>query len=104
MKKSFPAKAFSTWISQWYRDTIRHPKYRWWLILGTLIYLLDPFDLSPDMLPVIGWIDDGFVATVLVTEVSQFMSDRLKGQKTQSTHQPASTETPIVDIDAVSIS
>jgi uncharacterized membrane protein YkvA (DUF1232 family) len=81
MKRSFSAKAFSNWIYNWYRESIRHPKYRWWIILGTLVYLLDPFDLSPDMLPVIGWLDDGVLATVLVTEVAQLIGDRWKVKK-----------------------
>ena len=45
-------------VYNWYRDTIRNPKYRWWIILGTLVYLLSPFDISPDFLPILGEIDD----------------------------------------------
>jgi uncharacterized membrane protein YkvA (DUF1232 family) len=63
------------------RNTIRHPKYGWWIIAGSLVYLLSPFDISPDMLPIVGWIDDGLLATVVVTEVSQLLVDRLKQQK-----------------------
>ncbi|MEM6423877.1 MAG: YkvA family protein, partial [Cyanobacteria bacterium P01_D01_bin.128] len=57
----------------WYRSTIRHPKYRWLIIGGTLIYLLSPLDISPDFLPVIGWIDDGILVALLIGEVSQMM-------------------------------
>ena len=34
-----------------YRNAIRNPKYRNWIILGTLIYVLSPFDISPDFFP-----------------------------------------------------
>jgi uncharacterized membrane protein YkvA (DUF1232 family) len=67
----------------WFRNTIRHPKYGWWIIAGSLVYLLSPFDLSPDMLPLVGWIDDGLLATLVVTEVSQMLLERFKQQKSE---------------------
>ena len=45
-------------VYTWYRETLRNPKYRWWIILGTLAYLISPIDIAPDFLPVIGQIDD----------------------------------------------
>ncbi|NJK37537.1 MAG: DUF1232 domain-containing protein [Oscillatoriales cyanobacterium RM2_1_1] len=57
----------------WYRHTLRNTKYRWVIILGTLIYLLSPIDIAPDFIPVIGWIDDGIIATLFITEVSQLL-------------------------------
>ncbi len=65
----------------WYRNTIRNPKYRWWIILGTLLYLWSPIDFLPDVFPIIGWIDDGLLATLLVTELSQVFLDRLQTRK-----------------------
>lgn len=91
----------------WYRDTLRNPKYRWWIILGSLLYLLSPLDISPDFLPIIGWIDDGVVATLLMAEVSSLLLDRLKASKTENatTTSAASQpdETATVDVDAVSV-
>lgn len=104
MKKSFPAKAFSPWILNWYRNTIRHPKYRWWLIVGSLIYLLDPFDLVPDMLPVVGWVDDGLITTVLVAEVAQVMNDRLKNQKRNRSEMASKSDATVVDVDSIPLS
>ena len=74
----------------WYRSTIRNAKYRWIIIAATLLYLVSPFDIAPDFIPVIGWIDDGVVATLLVTELSQIALEFLK--KRQST---AQTEDPM---------
>ncbi|NJP11877.1 MAG: DUF1232 domain-containing protein [Leptolyngbyaceae cyanobacterium RU_5_1] len=54
MKQKFPADIVSNWLYNWYRNTLRHPKYRWWIILGTLLYLLSPVDISPDMFPILG--------------------------------------------------
>lgn len=65
----------------WYRVTLRNTKYRWVVILGSLIYLVSPLDISPDFLPIIGWLDDGIIATILVTEVSQLLIEGLNRRK-----------------------
>lgn len=100
MKRSF-IRAFSSWIYTALRSVIRNPKYRWWAIAGSLVYLLNPFDLAPDALPIVGWIDDGLLATIVVTEVSQLMSDRLKAQKAKNSMQ-ANVES-VVDVDAMPV-
>ena len=35
-------------------------------ILG-LLYLVSPVDLIPDFIPILGWLDDGLVLTLLVS-------------------------------------
>ncbi|MGK7888216.1 MAG: YkvA family protein [Leptolyngbyaceae cyanobacterium] len=62
----------------WYRATLRNAKYRWVIILGTVVYLFSPIDIAPDFIPIIGWLDDGLIATLLVTEVSQMLLEQLK--------------------------
>ncbi|MEM9264803.1 MAG: YkvA family protein [Cyanobacteria bacterium P01_F01_bin.13] len=62
----------------WYRNGLRHPKYRWLIILGTLTYLLSPIDISPDVFPIVGWIDDGILITLLIAEVSQLLQAAVK--------------------------
>jgi len=90
----------------WYRQTIRNPKYRWWLILGTLAYLVFPLDLAPDFIPVIGQLDDALLITLLFTEVSQVLIERVKNQKTAASDAANSAtseaETP-VDVRSVVI-
>jgi uncharacterized membrane protein YkvA (DUF1232 family) len=97
-------------IYDWYRQTIRNPKYRWWIIAGTLIYIISPIDLLPDLVPFIGEVDDVLLFTLLLTEVSQWLIERLKVSK--STVSPDATvasasgtvvESTPVDVDAVSI-
>ena len=80
----------------WYRATLRHPKYRWLLIGATLLYLFSPIDIAPDVIPVLGWIDDGIVATLLVTEVSQLLMGWLKRPADEQPEQVATT----VDVNA----
>lgn len=85
-------------IYNWYRQNIRHPKYRWFIILGTLFYLVGPVDISPDVFPIIGWIDDTIVATLLVTEVSQMLLETRKKNKKQEPDSEPNT----INVDAVS--
>jgi uncharacterized membrane protein YkvA (DUF1232 family) len=88
-------------VYDWYRKTISHPKYRWWMIAGTLVYLLNPFDLLPDMIPLIGQIDDALLVTLLVTEVAQVLRDRLQTKKEQPTNpQTTTAESDPVTVDA----
>ncbi len=86
-----------------YRSTIRNPKYRWWIVLGTLVYLLSPLDISPDMIPFVGQIDDVLLVTLMVTEVSQLLVEKVRKQKTApDTEDPnAPEEQAAVDVDAV---
>jgi uncharacterized membrane protein YkvA (DUF1232 family) len=88
----------------WYSNAIRNPKYRWWIILGTLIYLLSPFDLAPDWFPLAGQIDDFLVVSIMLSEVSQIIMSGIKNKKNQqSSPDITGEETKTVDVDAVSI-
>lgn len=90
----------------WYRNTLRNPKYRWWIILGTLAYLFSPIDIAPDFIPIIGQIDDIAVVTLLLSELSQLLMDSLKSRKNaasgsaNATNADSSDQT--VDVNAVS--
>ena len=85
----------------WYRGALRHPKWRWAIILGTAFYLVSPIDISPDIFPIIGWLDDGILATLLVTELSSLaMAYLSKGNKTDATESAAdSEEAPVIDVE-----
>jgi len=69
----------------WYRNLVRNSKYRWLIVAGTLIYLFSPIDLIPDVLPLVGQIDDTVILGLLVAEVSSMLMDRLKAQKGTTT-------------------
>lgn len=85
-------------VYNWYRQTIRNSKYRWLIVLGTLLYLVGPVDISPDVFPIVGWIDDTVVATLLVSEVSQMLLESRKKNKQQESNYAPNT----VDVEAVS--
>ena len=85
----------------WYRRTLRSPKYRWLLVAGTLLYLISPIDIAPDFIPIVGWIDDAALATLLVSEVSQLFLEFLKNRKVNS--QPQAVKSPHVDVASVEV-
>lgn len=93
-------------VYTWYRNIIRNPKYRWWVIAGTLVYVLSPFDIAPDFIPVIGQIDDVLLVTLLVSEVSQVVVEGIKrrqGKVSNDNDVAVATPEEVVDVKAVSI-
>jgi uncharacterized membrane protein YkvA (DUF1232 family) len=83
-----------------YSRAIRNPKYRYWIILGTLIYVLSPFDISPDVFPIAGQIDDFLLLSIMLTEVSQMLMTGYQEKKEKEKEKPS---TKTVEVDAVSV-
>jgi uncharacterized membrane protein YkvA (DUF1232 family) len=68
---------------------LRHPQAPAWLKAGTglvLLYLLSPIDLIPDVLPIIGVVDD----MVLIPLAIRFMLQRLPAQVREDADRRAS--------------
>jgi uncharacterized membrane protein YkvA (DUF1232 family) len=92
-------------LYNWYRNTLRNPKYRWWLVLGTALYIISPIDIAPDFIPIIGQIDDVVLVTLLVSEVSQLLIERIKDKQNREVVATSNTAEPTgtVDVNAVEI-
>jgi uncharacterized membrane protein YkvA (DUF1232 family) len=91
-------------LYDWYRNTLRNPKYRWWIVVGTFAYLLSPFDLLPDLFPIIGEIDDIALVTLLFAEVSQIVVERLKERQSQTDRSNSTdADTKTVEVESVPI-
>ena len=95
-------------LRNWYRNAIRNSKYRWLVVFGSLLYLVSPFDISPDVFPIIGWLDDGIIATLLVTEVSQLLFEQVSASKKKDRQEANVADTAaateqVVDVEAVSV-
>jgi uncharacterized membrane protein YkvA (DUF1232 family) len=45
-------------IYNWYRGLLQNPKYRWWVVGASVVYLVSPIDLVPDLFPPLTYIDD----------------------------------------------
>jgi len=97
-------RALRSPLISWLTKLIRNSKYRWLVILGSLIYLVSPIDISPDIFPIIGWLDDGLLATIVVTELSQIASERKRRPKRKNTSVSEEADrATIVDVDAVTV-
>jgi uncharacterized membrane protein YkvA (DUF1232 family) len=97
-------------VYEWYRGLIRNPKYRWWVLLGTLVYFVSPIDVIPDIFPIVGQLDDVFLLTLLVSEFSQLLIEGFKSrqevkeaQNSASTSEDPSKTAGTIDVDAVSV-
>ena len=98
-------------VYQGFRDLLRNPKYRWWIVLGSLIYLISPIDVAPDLIPVLGQVDDVVLITILLSELYQWLLEKLPqfdGNPTStarsydaSSQSPAGADhTETIDVDA----
>jgi uncharacterized membrane protein YkvA (DUF1232 family) len=91
-------------LYSWYHNTLRNPKYRWWIVLGTFVYLLSPFDILPDLFPLIGEIDDIALVTLLFAEVSQIVVEKLKQRQSGPDMSPSSgADTNTVEVESIPI-
>ncbi|MEC4819553.1 MAG: YkvA family protein [Scytonema sp. PMC 1069.18] len=96
----------------WYRNVLRNPKYRWWVVIGTFVYLISPIDIAPDFIPFLGELDDVMLLTLLVSEVSQIVIEGFKSRQnnnindttaTNSVEDPTAATASTIDVDAVSV-
>jgi uncharacterized membrane protein YkvA (DUF1232 family) len=90
-------------IYNWYRDLLRNPKYRWWVVAGSILYLVSPIDISPDVFPIVGWIDDGIVISLLIAEVSQIVKEKLQEHNVRAAKATETVADMTVDINAVKV-
>jgi uncharacterized membrane protein YkvA (DUF1232 family) len=91
-------------LYNWYRDIVANPKYRWWVIGGTLLYVLSPIDIIPDVFPIIGQIDDAVVITLLATEIASLLKDRNAAMKQKRDDKAAEARaSESVEVDAVEV-
>ena len=55
------------------------------IVVVSLAYIIYPFDLIPDFIPVVGWLDDGFVLYLLlwrlVNETHRYNRFKAMGRK-----------------------
>jgi uncharacterized membrane protein YkvA (DUF1232 family) len=64
-------------------------------------------DIFPDVVPVLGWVDDGLIATIAITEVTQILIDRKRNLRQAAKDNPpvAATESQgtVIDVDAIAL-
>jgi uncharacterized membrane protein YkvA (DUF1232 family) len=90
-------------LYNWYRQVIRNPRYGWLVVAASLVYLFSPLDLAPDVIPILGQIDDIVIITILATEVLNVISGRFSTPETVSEINSDDIEGEIIDVESVSI-
>ena len=90
-------------LYNWYRQVIRNPRYGWLVVAASLVYLLSPLDLAPDVIPLLGQIDDIVIISILATEVLNVISGRFSAPETVSEFNSDDIEGEIIDVESVSI-
>jgi uncharacterized membrane protein YkvA (DUF1232 family) len=89
-------------LYHWYQKALFHPQYRWFVILGTIVYFLSPWDISPDFFPIAGQIDDFALLTLLFTGITQIIFDALNPSTVEPLENPDESGKTI-DVNAVKI-
>jgi uncharacterized membrane protein YkvA (DUF1232 family) len=90
-------------IYNWYRGLLRNPKYRWWVIGASVVYIVSPIDISPDVFPIVGWLDDGIVISLLVAEVAQLAKEKLAEHNVRAAKATDTVPDSTVDVNAVQV-
>ena len=90
-------------LYNWYRQVIRNPRYGWLVVAASLVYLFSPLDLAPDVIPLLGQIDDIVIISILATEVLNIISGRFSAPETVSEVNSDDIEGEIIDVESVSI-
>lgn len=92
------------YLFQGYRRLLTHPKYGIWVLLASLLYLVSPIDISPDLIPLLGQIDDVALIMLMVTAASQWFSQQfLNAQEPEPSSQEDDSVRETVDVKAVEI-
>jgi uncharacterized membrane protein YkvA (DUF1232 family) len=85
-------------LQNWYRGLLQNPKYRWWVVAASLIYLVSPIDLIPDFVPFVGLVDDTLIISLLVAEVAQVAKSKLQERSARSTEFNADAADTVIDV------
>jgi uncharacterized membrane protein YkvA (DUF1232 family) len=90
-----------------YRRLLTHPRYGIWVLLASLLYLVSPIDLSPDILPLLGQIDDVALIVLLVSAASQWLSQQfLQAEGTDPVSEAQVDPRDVqqtIDVDAIEV-
>ena len=90
-------------LHNWYRGLLQNPKYRWWVVAASIVYLVSPIDLVPDFLPFAGLVDDTLIISLLVAEVAQVAKLTLQSQNTRTTASRSDASSQVIDIQPIPV-
>lgn len=90
-------------LHNWYRGLLQNPKYRWWVVAASIVYLVSPIDLVPDFLPFAGLLDDTLIISLLVAEVAQVAKLTLQSQNTRTNTSSSDAASQVIDVQAIPV-
>jgi uncharacterized membrane protein YkvA (DUF1232 family) len=88
-------------LHNWYRTLLQNPKYRWWVVGASIVYLVSPIDLIPDFVPFAGLVDDTLIISLLVAEVAQVAKLTLQSQSNRFSKDTTNSSSQTIDVQAV---
>lgn len=87
-----------------YRRLMTHPRYGIWVILGTFLYLISPIDLSPDLFPLLGQIDDVALLVLMISAAGQLIGQQLQNQSVEpDSDEGQDAVAKTIDVNAVEV-
>ncbi|WP_017327360.1 YkvA family protein [Synechococcus sp. PCC 7336] len=103
-------------LYRWFRQGLRNPATRSWVVAGVLIYLISPIDIIPSFFPGVGEIDDVVLLGLLLSELAQIWLGHWFAPPAEmdaaapagaTGPQPTGADKPpnqaVVDVDAVAV-
>lgn len=91
------------YLFQGYCRLLTHPQYGIWVFFGSLLYLISPIDISPDLIPIFGQIDDVALIVLMVSAASQWLSQQFLNAQAADADSPDDAATETVDVKAVEV-
>lgn len=83
-------RAFFGMIGAWFRGKYKPRKRLYFVLVGSLLYFVLPFDIISDLAPLVGITDDAVVLGILI----KFFADEVRRYRDQfAKHDTASTDT-----------
>ena len=64
------------------------------MVVAGVLYFVTPFDVIPDFIPIIGFLDDVFVLTLVITAVGKDLRVFERWEKSHAGHSPRRKKSP----------
>ena len=91
------------YLFQGYRRLLTHPQYGIWVFLGSLLYLISPIDISPDIIPFVGQIDDVALIMLMASAATQWLSQKFLQEDPAESPSAGDDAADTVDVKAVEV-
>lgn len=80
--KSNEFKLLISMIKDTFSGRYKMNKWNMSIIVGTIVYVISPIDAIPDIIPVLGWLDDASIVGFAISKLADEVDRYRKFQKT----------------------